>query len=309
MTNLIYHHYPQSPVAHKIRVAMAMKNLSWHSVEIPRVPPKPFLMPLTAGYRRTPVLQIGADIYCDSQNIAMTLEDQTDGPSLFPDDSAALHHLISDMVQTSLFDLAVRVVITSVIGTAPEGFINDRGSLYFGPGWTVEDMQAAFDGNVMQLQSMLTALDAQVGASEGAFLAGNQAGYADAAIEMAVWFITGRWEGGPEFMAQFKNLNALAEAAAAFGEGSATEMEAEQALAIAKEATSTAPTGVSCHYSGGFEAGQMVSIRQAGMTADPDVVGRLRYMDAHRIGITHESDETDEVVVHLPIRGYVVKRA
>lgn len=309
MTNLIYHHYPQSPVAHKIRVAMGMKNLSWHSVEIPRVPPKPFLMPLTAGYRRTPVLQIGADIYCDSQNIAMTLEEQTGGPSLFPDDSAALHHLISDMVQTSLFDLAVRVVITSAIGTAPEAFINDRGSLYFGPAWTVEDMQAAFDGNVMQLQSMLTALDAQVGASDGAFLAGANAGYADAAIEMAVWFISGRWEGGPDFMSQFPNLIALAEAAAGFGEGTSTDLDAEQALEIAKAATSTAPTGVTCHYSGGFEVGQTVSVRQAGVTADPDVVGTLRYMDAHRVGITHESPEAGEVVVHLPVRGYVVKPA
>ena len=29
--------------------------------------PRPDLMPMTGGYRRTPVMQIGADIYCDTQ--------------------------------------------------------------------------------------------------------------------------------------------------------------------------------------------------------------------------------------------------
>ena len=69
--SLILHHYPQSPVAHKTRMALGIAGATWQSVEIPRIPPKPLLMPLTAGYRRTPVLQIGADIYCDSQNIAI----------------------------------------------------------------------------------------------------------------------------------------------------------------------------------------------------------------------------------------------
>jgi Glutathione S-transferase, N-terminal domain len=36
--------------------------------------PKPDLTALTGGYRKTPVLQIGADIYCDSQLIMRELE-------------------------------------------------------------------------------------------------------------------------------------------------------------------------------------------------------------------------------------------
>jgi glutathione S-transferase len=74
MTSLILHHYPQSPVAHKVRMALGIAGASWQSVEIPRLPPKPLLVPLTAGYRRTPVLQVGADIYCDSQNIAHAID-------------------------------------------------------------------------------------------------------------------------------------------------------------------------------------------------------------------------------------------
>ena len=60
MNEIILHLYPQSPVAEKVRVCLGIKRLEWLSVEIPRLPPKPDLMPLTGGYRRTPVMQIGA---------------------------------------------------------------------------------------------------------------------------------------------------------------------------------------------------------------------------------------------------------
>lgn len=72
-SEIIFHAYPQSPVAEKVRVAFGIKGLAWRSVEIPRLPPKPMLTALTGGYRRTPVMQIGADIYCDSQCIIREL--------------------------------------------------------------------------------------------------------------------------------------------------------------------------------------------------------------------------------------------
>ena len=65
MSEIILHHYPLSPFAEKTRVALGIKGLAWRSVIIPQIMPKPELMPLTGGYRKTPVMQIGADIYCD----------------------------------------------------------------------------------------------------------------------------------------------------------------------------------------------------------------------------------------------------
>ena len=70
MAELILHHYWESPYAEKIRRLMGMKSLSWRSVIIPMVMPKPDLTALTGGYRKTPVLQIGADVYCDTDLIA-----------------------------------------------------------------------------------------------------------------------------------------------------------------------------------------------------------------------------------------------
>src|SRR5215467_8540352 len=81
---IIFHHYPASPFSEKVRVVFGIKQLAWRSVEIPNMMPKPDLMPLTGGYRKTPVMQIGADIYCDTQIILRELERRYPTPSIFP---------------------------------------------------------------------------------------------------------------------------------------------------------------------------------------------------------------------------------
>ena len=73
MAELIFHHYPNSPFSEKIRLIFGLKHLAWRSVLIPVILPKPDVVALTGGYRKTPVLQIGADIYCDSALIARVL--------------------------------------------------------------------------------------------------------------------------------------------------------------------------------------------------------------------------------------------
>ena len=133
MSDLILHHYWPSPFAHKIRLALGLSGIPWKSVEIPRVPPKPLLMPLTAGYRRTPVLQSGADVYCDTQNIVSTLTEVTENHQLLPTERRGKILAFTDWADGTVFNLAARVVLTSALDTAPAEFIQDRGGLYFGP--------------------------------------------------------------------------------------------------------------------------------------------------------------------------------
>ena len=64
MHDLILHHYTMSPFAEKVRLMLGYKGLAWRSVHIPSVMPKPDVVALTGGYRKTPVLQVGADVYC-----------------------------------------------------------------------------------------------------------------------------------------------------------------------------------------------------------------------------------------------------
>jgi glutathione S-transferase len=81
---LILHQYEISPFSEKVRVAMAIKGLGWRACNQPSIMPKPELVALTGGYRRIPVLQIGADLYFDSQYIMEELERRFPGePALF----------------------------------------------------------------------------------------------------------------------------------------------------------------------------------------------------------------------------------
>src|SRR5438874_1714626 len=74
MSELILHQYAMSPFSEKVRKVLAVKQLAWRAVEQPMWNPKPQLVPLTGGYRRIPVLQLGADVYCDTACILREIE-------------------------------------------------------------------------------------------------------------------------------------------------------------------------------------------------------------------------------------------
>ena len=90
MSELILHHYPQSHFAEKIKRVLAYKGVPWRAVEQPFMMPKPDLVPLTGGFRRIPVLQIGADVYIDTVLIARVLEALHPTPVCIPAAQAGL---------------------------------------------------------------------------------------------------------------------------------------------------------------------------------------------------------------------------
>lgn len=308
MTSLILHHYPQSPVAHKVRMTLGLSGAIWQSVEIPRLPPKPLLTPLTAGYRRTPILQIGADIYCDSQNIALAI-DQTGPPnSLFPAHSYGMSMVVSNWAETVLFDLAVRVVLTNALGEAPEEFIHDRGSLYFGANWTEDGLHAALPSVLQELQAALGFVEAHLSAQDGVYINGKFACYGDASLGYICWFLRGRWAEGANFLTAFPALCALEAALETTSDGAMEKLDATAALDIAKAATPQSPTGMH-NASGNLTIGQRIVIRPKGQTADPDVTGTLRFCDDLRISIDHYDERIGDVAVHFPVQGYMITPA
>ena len=103
MTDLILHHYPMSPFAQKIRLALGYKRLAWRSVLIPAVMPKPDVVALTGGYRRTPVLQVGADIYCDTALVCDVLEHVQPEPMLYPPALRGVARVFAQWADTTLF--------------------------------------------------------------------------------------------------------------------------------------------------------------------------------------------------------------
>ena len=107
MAELILHHYATSPFSEKARAMLNARGLAWRSVIIPPIMPRPDTIPLTGGYRRTPVLQVGADVYCDTARIAALLDGLGSGPTFFPAAHLLAAQTLARWVDTELFWAAV----------------------------------------------------------------------------------------------------------------------------------------------------------------------------------------------------------
>lgn len=305
MPDLILHHYWPSPFAHKIRLALGLVDTSWKSVEIPRIPPKPLLMPLTAGYRRTPVLQSDADIYCDTQNIVRAISELTAPSSLLPMRQRGQILAFTDWVDGTVFNLAARVILTSALDTAPPEFIRDRAGLYFGPNWTPERLKVQLPGVIRQLAAHLDSINQGISDTGGYFA--DSLSYADATIAYVAWFIRGRWDFGPEFLSQFPRVERIERDIHEQSADHHEEFSAESALMTALEAKSITPRGVQAQIGSGLSEGMQVSIRPQAETSDPTIIGHLRYLDRGRVSIDHQDPQVGYVVVHLPVAGYQIQ--
>ncbi|MDC3058086.1 glutathione S-transferase family protein [Litorivicinus sp.] len=305
MPELILHHYWPSPFAHKIRLALGLTGVPWRSVEIPRLPPKLLLMPLTAGYRRTPVLQSGADVYCDTQNIVRALTEITDDRRLLPPELRGKILAFTDWADGTVFNLAARVVLTSALDTAPPEFIQDRGDLYFGPNWTREALKSQLPGVILQFAAHLNSINSGLN-GHGGFVS-NELSYADVTIAYLAWFIRGRWDQGSEFLEQFANVERIEQDVHEAAREVYEDLPAEDALKIAVNAESQSPSGVTPQFGVTLKFGAQVAIKPQAETSDPPVVGRLRYLDRVRVSIDHHSPEVGDVVVHLPVAGYQIQ--
>lgn len=305
MAELILHHYPQSPVAEKVRVTLGMKNAAWRSVEIPRLPPKPDLMPLTGGYRRTPVLQIGADIYCDSQCIIRELERRIPAPTLYPDGAAGLPWALSRWTDGTLFTLVVSVVMGAQAGQLPEDFAADRGRLYLGPEFDWQVQKRDLPHTLAQIRAQFGWMDARL-AGDRDFMLGSRPGLPDALCYHLVWFLRGRYAGGPALIDQFPNLMAWEERVAAIGHGRPQAMGSKEALEVARSAAPETPDHSDPLDPQGLAPEQRVGVTPDSHGGDPSVEGRIVSVSMDHIAIARSNPEVGDIVVHFPRVGYRV---
>ena len=308
-SEIILHNYPQSPVAEKVRVAFGIKGLAWRDVEIPRITPKPMLTPLTGGYRRTPVMQIGADIYCDSQCIIRELERRHPKPSFMPTPEAGLMWCLSRWTDGALFDLAVKLVLGSAGDNLPKDFAEDRGRLYLGENWAegLKRANAQLPHLVAQMRAPLAWVDDQL--KDGrTFLLGPAAAAIDAQIYYVVWFIRGRWEGGPSMLSEFPNLVRWEDTVRAIGHGATSSMSPEDAIARAKGLEPIAETGVAPNDPQGLTVGAPVTVHTDVDGGEQPVAGALRFANAETIVVERNAGDIGTLCVHFPRAGYRVER-
>lgn len=300
MTQIILHHYETSPVSELVRVALGFKKLSWSSVIIPMMAPKPDLEPLTGGYRKTPVMQIGAHIYCDSQCILDKLESLHPSPTFFPQPLGTLARIFALYCGGPLFAASAVTALAPIADTIPEAFWADRKALF----GTDKDRVTAMAPHLSrQWMTTMAVLAAQL-ADGRPFLMGDAAGYADVAAYMDYWFGGRTGAEGPVATAQrYPRLAAWAARVAAFGHGTRSEMTAQEALAIAKAATPQVEITVDPDEK--FMPLQKVGVR----SEDPGaitVVGALQRLSSSEIVITREDAQVGTVAVHFPRLGYVL---
>jgi len=305
MSDLIFHHYPPSPVSEKIRTAFGLKGLAWHEVEQNRLPDRPELFAMTGGYRRIPVLQIGADIYCDTQCMFQELEARFPEPTFFPNDGSGLPFALSRWTDGPLFDLAFRIAFAPVAGDLPPAFVADRVRLYIGADADLEKELADLPHTLAQCRAQFGWLETRLETGR-TYILGDAPGMPDLLAWFVYWFITERYAEAAAFFEEFPKLNAWAERIVAIGHGQSTPMTAAEALDIAKNATSITPEAADPRDPQGLTVGMQVAVAPLTDSGETAVEGKVRASSRDRIAVTIENPLCGEVVVHFPRVGYRV---
>ena len=177
-------------------------------MRISRIMPRPDLMPMTGGYRRTPVMQIGADIYCDTQCIMRELERRFPQPSLLPNGHEGLVWGSAMWTDRMFFQSTVNLVFGSLADKVPAEFIADREKLR-GAKFDVAGMKAAIPQMRDQFRAHLAWIDAQL-CDERTWLAGDAPSLLDINAYMNVWYARGNMPNADELFAEFDHARAWA---------------------------------------------------------------------------------------------------
>jgi len=305
MTDIILHHYAVSPYAEKVRIGLGLKQAAWKSVDIPNVMPKPDLMPLTGGYRKTPVMQIGADIYCDTQLIMLELDRRLPSPPFLPKGREGEARAITMWVDRNIFSPAVGVVMSQVADRFGEAFKKDR-SEFSGRSFDPERLRAALPMVRDQTYALLSLAESML-ADGRTFLLGREPSLADCALYNPVWFLQVRMGQGPTPapLDRLPKIVAWSERMKAFGSGKPAETPAQEALDIAKAATPEAAK-VDEGDPSGLKSGRNVSVVPDD-TGKVPVSGTLVGLTADRVSIACSDPRVGDVVVHFPRAGYIIQ--
>ena len=305
MSDLILHHYPTSPFSEKVRLMLGYKGLAWQSVFIPVIMPKPDVVALTGGYRKTPVLQVGADVYCDTACIARLLEQRQPTPTLFPA-SAPLASLLAQWADSTLFWTVIPYTmqpagLAQVFKGAPpevlKAFAADRAPFTAGM-----KRQSVADATA-NLVRYLAALDAQL-ADGRRWLFGADVSIADFSVAHCAWYIR-RGGAVADVMAPLLHFTAWLERVLAIGHGQPQKMSSAEALTVA--AASSTHANCSVAAGSGFEAGQPVTVTPTDYGQDP-VAGTLVGLSNEEVVLRRSDERAGTVHVHFPRAGYQLKQ-
>jgi glutathione S-transferase len=304
MSDPILHHFDWSPFAEKARMVLGFKRLAWSSVQIPMIMPKPDLMPLTGGYRKTPTLQIGADVYCDTRLIARELERRFPEPTLFPDGNSGVALMLTHWSDTAFFEPGAGLTM-GANKDMPEPLIADRKQFFkFMDFSRLETDQPHL---LTQLRANADLVEQQL-ADGRRFLLGDRAGWADISACFPLWMVHTFLPPIATLLAGNRRTAAWLERMRAFGHGTRTELDSQAALDIARAAAPEPGRGVDVEDPLGLHAGERVSVTPDDYGQVP-VTGELVTLELHEVALRREDPRVGTVVTHFPRIGYRIERA
>ncbi len=309
--SIILHEYPSSPYAEKVRLALRLKNLAYARVELPMIMPRPELMPMTGGYRRVPVMQIGADIFCDTGIILRELETRYPHHSLKLPGHEGMAQMVAGWTDGRWFQCSVAVIFGAIGDGVPEAFIKDREQLSGRP-FDLAAMKAVAPMMRDQWRARLMLLEERLaggkGAGSGLYLIGTKPGLVDVHAYMNVWWMK---SAVPDFAEACLDRAPLTRAWAerlSEIEGQAPDtITGAEALAIGRDAAPRLLSATTEDEPQGFMPGEDVAVA-------PDdygqvwVEGELVHADAHRIVLQRVTEEAETCHVHFPRAGFLVRR-
>jgi len=304
MSELILHHYDRSPFSEKIRLIFGVKGLAWRSVIVPMTLPKPQILPLTGGYRRTPVLQVGADIFCDTALIAAEIERRHPTPSIYPAGHESLGQILSLWAEHVLFWPTARYVTGKYSDRLSPDFHADRAAMRGLPTPTAEALRAAMPHDLFQMQIQFDWLEKLFGDGRS-FLLSDAVGIGDFAVYGRLWWLGAFEDAFPE-LGDFPRVQDWMVRVAAFGHGDRDEMRPEEALEAA--ATSEpAPLAQDQQMDPtGPRPGLRVKIAAEDAETDP-VEGVVWFCGSREIVLRRDDPSVGEVAVHFPRLGYRIR--
>jgi glutathione S-transferase len=309
VSELVLHHYSTSPFSEKIRLILGYKQLAWTSVSIPQIMPKPDVLSLTGGYRKTPFLQIGADIYCDTALICDVLEHRAPTPSLFPAGLQGVARTVAQWADSTLFWAAMAYNLSpkgaaALFANAPpeaaKAFAADRGAMSVGmtrlrPG----DATAAYKSYLRRLANML---------DEHPFLLGTAPTVADFSAYHPLWFSRVRNAAMAGILDATPGVLAWMDRMAAIGHGSSEKMSSADAVALAAASTPAALGDEVFQDEHGIPLGSEVTITAESFGPEP-TTGTLLAATRTRYTLARTDARAGLVHVHFPRIGFVLKKA
>ena len=305
---MILHHYPTSPFAEKIRLIFGYKNIAWQGVHIPMVMPKPDLIPLTGGYRKTPVLQIGADIYCDTALICDVLEHLVPSPSLYNAAPKGLVRSLAQWADTLLFPVAMAYNFQPkgaqhVMAGMPEdlvkAFAPDRQAMRGGAArMPAADATAMYKSHLRRISSML---------EDHLFLLGDTPCLADFSVYHSIWFTYAKVPNIDSILDATPLVRAWATRMAEFGHAEHETIPAAKAIEIAKHAHPQPLTDDVFQDEHGFPLGTQVTVAADSFGTEP-TAGKLVAATRTRLTLERSDPLTGTVHVHFPRMGFIMKK-